>query len=173
MFLLLISTGEEEEDQLVLKLKHSIITCPIPHLNKIPDKLLKMWLHKPHRSCKGGEDLGASGSAGAGLAEPQPCLSSSKYSLHQMFPMGMKREKCTLTQESHITPRLGEQTRKKIKVSHFTRQTPTHVLSLWFAGQRESQGTPAPRSMEQDPWARRGCSRKASPAAGQQFPGLG
>lgn len=70
MFLLLISTREEEEDQAVLKLKHSIITCPIPHLNKIPDKSLKMWLHKPHRSCKGGEILGASGSAGAGLAEP-------------------------------------------------------------------------------------------------------
>lgn len=28
MFLLLISTGEEEEDQFVLKLKHGIITYP-------------------------------------------------------------------------------------------------------------------------------------------------
>lgn len=70
MVLLLIATGEEEEHQLVLKTKHSIITCPTPHLNKIPDKLIKMWLHRPHRSCKGGEILGASGSAGAGLAEP-------------------------------------------------------------------------------------------------------
>lgn len=40
----------------MLKIKQSIIICVTPRLNKIPDKLLNMWLHKPHGSCKGGRN---------------------------------------------------------------------------------------------------------------------
>lgn len=54
----------------------------------------------------------------------------------------MKRGKCTLTQDSHVTPRLAEQSRKKTKVIHFTSQTPSHVLSLWFVRLRDSPGWP-------------------------------
>lgn len=123
----------------MLKIKQSITICITPHLNKIPDMLVNMRLHKPHRTCKGGRSPLCL----------RPCWRRGRtvwlrwnhvlLPWHKVFPTPNASyhppkameggQKYTLTWGCHVTPSLDEQSRRNQKQLILATKPQNHVLS--------------------------------------------